>query len=45
MRTFLREAYSPETVRAEIDVPGSRFFIARMADAAVLLVGTMLWLS
>jgi diamine N-acetyltransferase len=34
MRAFLREAYSPEAVRAEIDLPGSRFFIARMADAA-----------
>lgn len=34
MRAFLREAYSPETVRAEIDLPGSRFFVARKADTA-----------
>lgn len=34
MREFLRNAYRPETVRAELEVPGSRFFIARVGEAA-----------
>jgi diamine N-acetyltransferase len=34
MRQFLSDAYRPETVRAELEVPGSRFFIARAGDAA-----------
>jgi diamine N-acetyltransferase len=34
MREFLRDAHSPETVRPELEVPGSRFFIARVREAA-----------
>jgi diamine N-acetyltransferase len=33
MREFLREAYRPETIRAELEAPGSRFFIARVGTA------------
>jgi diamine N-acetyltransferase len=34
MRAFLRDAYRPQTIRAELETPGSRFFIARAGDAA-----------
>jgi ribosomal protein S18 acetylase RimI-like enzyme len=34
MREFLSSAYRPETVRAELESPGSRFFIARVGDVA-----------
>jgi diamine N-acetyltransferase len=34
MREFLRDAYRPQTVRAELEAPGSRFFIARAGGAA-----------
>jgi ribosomal protein S18 acetylase RimI-like enzyme len=34
MRAFLRDAHRPESVRKELEVPGSRFFIAREGDDA-----------
>jgi ribosomal protein S18 acetylase RimI-like enzyme len=33
MRSFLRDSYRPERVRAELKTPGSRFFIARVGEA------------
>ena len=34
MRRYLDEAYRPATIRAELETPGSRFFITRAEDGA-----------